>query len=123
VKQNKSLFLKESLPLLFKNRFKHAAKIQECIDIAKKMSPEGIAHGALSMRDRSDKANVVRANQKRCYFIQGSHDALIPKNEALSAWANCGKAQHFFVIPDCGHMSHIERPRTLKRVLEVVLCD
>jgi pimeloyl-ACP methyl ester carboxylesterase len=121
VKNNKPLFLNESVPMLFKDRFKYASAISECISIAKTMTAEGIAHGALAMRDRLDKIEEVRANQQRCYFIQGSHDALISEDEAKKTWEICGEPQHFLVIPDCGHMSHFERPRTLKRVLESIV--
>lgn len=121
VKRNKSLFLSESIPLLFKNKFMHANAIAECVNVAKTMTVNGITHGALSMRDRLDKTEVVRANQQRCFFIQGSHDVLIPSEEAKKAWKACGLPQHFLVIPDCGHMSHLERPRTLKRILEAII--
>ena len=85
------------------------------------MSAEGIAHGALSMRDRLDKVELVLKNAQRIFFIQGSNDALIPLKEAEEVWKKYASEDHFFVIPDSGHMSHLERPRTLRRLLEDVV--
>jgi pimeloyl-ACP methyl ester carboxylesterase len=121
VKRNKSLFLRESLPLLFKAKHKHQSVILDLIREANAMSAEGIIHGALSMRDRPDKYALVKKNAKRCYFIQGSHDALISLHEAQEVWKKYASDEHFFVIPDCGHMSHFERPRTLRRLLEDIV--
>lgn len=121
VKRNKTLFLRESLPLLFKDKHKHQSVILELIREASAMSAEGIAHGALAMRDRTDKFDLVQQNAQRLFFIQGSHDALIPLQEAEEVWNKYAKSAHFFVIPDCGHMSHFERPRTLRRLLEDVV--
>jgi pimeloyl-ACP methyl ester carboxylesterase len=121
VKRNKTLFLRESLPLLFKDKHKHQTVILELIREASAMSAEGIAHGALSMRDRLDKVELVRKNAQRIFFIQGSNDALIPLKEAEEVWKKYAREDHFFVIPDSGHMSHLERPRTLRRLLEDVV--
>lgn len=121
VKRNKTLFLRESLPLLFKDKHKHQSVILELIREASAMSAEGIAHGALSMRDRHDKFELVRKNAQRIFFIQGSHDALIPLHEAQEVWNKYASEAHFFVIPDCGHMSHFERPKTLRKLLEDVV--
>jgi pimeloyl-ACP methyl ester carboxylesterase len=121
VKRNKTLFLRESLPLLFKAKHKHQSVILELIREASAMSAEGIAHGALAMRDRTDKFDLVQQNAQRIFFIQGSHDGLIPLHEAQEVWKKYACNNHFFVIPDCGHMSHFERPRTLRRLLEDVV--
>lgn len=121
VKRNKTLFLRESLPLLFKDKHKHQTVILDLIREASSMSAEGISHGALAMRDRLDKFELVRKNSHRVFFIQGSHDALIPLHEAQEVWNKYASEDHFFVIPDCGHMSHFERPRTLRRLLEDVV--
>lgn len=121
VLRNKRMFLKEALPLLFKNKHKHQSKILELIDKASKMHPEGIIHGALSMRDRKDKTALVKNHKNRCFFIQGSDDVLIPKKEAEQVWCATGNPNYFFVIPDCGHMSPFERPRSLRRVLETIV--
>jgi pimeloyl-ACP methyl ester carboxylesterase len=121
VKRNKTLFLRESLPLLFKDKHKHQSVILELIREASAMSAEGITHGALAMRERTDKFDLVQKNAQRVFFIQGSHDALIPLQGAEEVWNKYAKSAHFFVIPDCGHMSHFERPRTLRRLLEDIV--
>jgi len=121
VSRSKTLFLKEALPLLFKNAVKHQREIDLLVNSARGMEAEGIVHGALSMRDRREAHEIVRKNKERCFFIQGSHDALIPKDEAKLVWEQVAESNHFFLIPDCGHMSPIERPRILQHVLEIIL--
>lgn len=121
VKKNKRLFLRESIPLLFKNRMKHNQSILTLISEAEEIQAEGIIHGALSMRDRKESHEIVRKNKDRCYFIQGSHDALISFEDAKLVWGQVGKINNFFKVPDCGHMSHFERPRVLRIVLETII--
>lgn len=121
VKRSKTLFLKESLPLLFKNKHKHNTTILSLIQEASGMSAEGIVHGALAMRDRLNQFELVRKNKNRCFFIQGSHDALIPIKEAQKIWKEYSDMNYFFTIPDCGHMSHFERPRSLKTILTCIV--
>jgi len=121
VKRNKALFLRETLPLLFKNKSKHQDSISDIVKEASSMTADGIAYGALSMKNRTNQFDLVQKNAARCFFIQGSHDALIPADEAKDIWAKFAKDDHFFLIPDCGHMSHIERPRTLRKVLEALV--
>lgn len=118
IERSKKLFLMESLPLLFKHKAKHHQIILALVKNALNMSNEGIIHGALSMRDRKESHEIVQKNKNCCYFIQGSHDALIPLEEAKLVWEQVGESSHFFTVPDCGHMSHYERPRALRIILE-----
>ena len=117
VKRNKSAFLREAIPLLFKNKKKYQTQIDELIERASVIRPEGIIHGALSMRDRKESHEIVRKFKACCFFIQGSHDALIPHEEAKLVWDQAALSNNFFLIPNCGHMSLIERPRLLKKLL------
>ncbi len=121
VKRSKNLFLRESLPLLFKDKVKHQKQIEKLVVMAQGMSNEGIVHGALAMRNRTAKFDSIAKNKDRSFFIQGSHDALIPNVEARKVWNEFGNPDHFYVIPDCGHMSHLERPRVLQKILQSIL--
>ena len=121
VKRNKRLFLHESLPLLFKNKNKHSDSIETLFKNASEIHADGIIHGAISMRDRKEAHEIIRKNTNRCYFIQGSHDALIPYEEAKMVWEQVSELRYFFTVPNCGHMSHLERPRVLRNILEGIL--
>lgn len=123
VKRNRSLFLRESLPLLFKNKHKHQNTIFNLIEEANNMTAEGITHGALAMRDRVNQFDLIAKNKNRCFFIQGSHDSLIPAQESKQTWDQYGNSLFYFTVPDCGHMCHIERPRSLRRILESIILD
>ncbi len=123
VKRSKSIFLREALPLLFKSPERHQTRIEVLIDTAMNMREDGIIHGALSMRDRKESHEIVRQQKQRCFFIQGSHDALIPMAEAQLIWEQVAHPNHFFVIPNCGHMSFIERPKILHKVLETIVAE
>jgi len=121
VRRNKSLFLKEALPLLFKDKIRHQAQIDGLVKTASEMPTAGIIHGAISMRDRKEANEIVRNNKKRCFFIQGSHDKLVSRQEAKLVWNQVAKPNHYFEISNCGHMSFIERPRVLHGVLNEII--
>lgn len=117
VQRSKIAFLKEAIPLLFRDKEKHQNQINQIVKRASQMRAEGIIHGALSMRDRKKADLIVEENKERCFFIQGSHDALIPRNEAKLVWGLVASSTNFFLIQNCGHMSPIERPRALKNLI------
>jgi pimeloyl-ACP methyl ester carboxylesterase len=109
VQQNKRLFLRESIPLLFANVQNHQAQLADSIERAALMQPEAIIHAAQSMKIRPNLATLVTEHAEKCWLIQGDKDKLIPIIESRAAWS--GKLTHFVVIPDCGHMGHFEQPQ------------
>jgi pimeloyl-ACP methyl ester carboxylesterase len=123
VQRSKIGFLKEAIPLLFRDKEKHQNQIHHIVKRASQMHAEGIIHGALSMRDRKESFHIVEENKERCFFIQGSHDALIPRNEAQLVWGIVAYPANFFLIPNCGHMSPLERPRALKNLIGNIITE
>jgi len=122
VRKNSSIFLNESIPLLFHEPQKYKAHIQDIIARAKQMSPSQIVHAAQSMKNRADLASRVKAYSDKCYFIQGENDNLIDAKEAKLTWA--GDKTKFIEIKNCGHMSHIEqRTQSADMVLRILMGD
>lgn len=119
VRTNKSLFLRESIPLLFDQAELHTTQIKSIVERAMTMSPEAIIHSAQSMKIRPDSADVVSKFAERCWLIQGERDKLIPLNESLEAWA--GLPNQFIRIPNCGHMGHLEQPEECMLQIEQIL--
>ena len=122
VRKNSSIFLNESIPLLFHEPDKHENSIKEIVERAKQMSPSQIVHAAQSMKNRVDLASRVKQYAHKCYFIQGENDKLIDAKEAKATWA--GDKNKFIEIKNCGHMSHIEqRTQSAECILKIVVDD
>lgn len=121
VERSKKIFLSEAVPMLFKDRHGHEGTIEAIIEEATKMSATGIIHGALSMRNRKASNKLVEQYKEKCFFIQGSHDALIDVNEAHETWTQVGDPSKFRTIEHCGHMSMYEQPLALMKILNQII--
>jgi pimeloyl-ACP methyl ester carboxylesterase len=117
VKRSKKMFLSEAVPILFKDKYRHKETIQSIIEEAMTMSATGIVHGAMSMRNRKASHKIVKRFIEKCYFIQGSHDALVDVHEARKTWLQVGDPSKFRLIEDCAHMSMYEQPLVLEKTL------
>lgn len=78
VKKNKSIFIHQAIPQLFKDRLSNKIIIDELIEDAKKMSTTAISKMTIAMRDRFDRSNILIKNKEKTLVIQGEFDHLIP---------------------------------------------
>jgi pimeloyl-ACP methyl ester carboxylesterase len=106
VTTNKSLFIKQSVPNLFRNAANHKAEVDQLIEEALTMEAEAIALTTLAMRDRTSCEEVLEKYGNLLTVIQGKHDNLIPfekMQEITSKYEN-----NFFLLEEAGHMAHVE---------------
>jgi hypothetical protein len=106
VTKNKSLFIRQAIPNLFRAPEEHQTAVKHLIDEALNMSEESIALTTLAMRDRSSREEVMKDYATELTVIQGKHDTLIPfeKMQVItSEYKN-----NFFLLEEAGHMAHVE---------------
>ncbi|MDB4649283.1 alpha/beta hydrolase [Crocinitomicaceae bacterium] len=116
VKKSKSLFIQKAIPSLFSNPSANKNEISDMIASALKIPSEAIAWTSLVMASRKKWTSLKPS--KDFYMIQGTLDHL---------HGNRGTEFHLldknqiFKIDNAGHMSHIENPSELKRILKQIL--
>lgn len=106
VSKNKSLFVSQAIPNLFRAPQDHKATVEELINEALKMSEESIALTTLAMRDRSSREDVMMDYATHLTVIQGKHDKLIPFEKMQVITSEC--KNNFFLLEEAGHMAHVE---------------
>lgn len=78
VHENKSLFLHQAIPNLFRDQQSNKRIIDDLIQSAKRMSASAIATATFAMRDREDRTEIMIENPKKVAVVQGENDHLIP---------------------------------------------
>lgn len=106
VEHNKSLFLNEAIPNLFRDPVKFKKEVQDQLGEATKMSKEGIIQSLVAMRDRENSLGVMDDLAEKCLVIQGKHDHLIPFIEMRVLAEKLGNS--YYLVEEAGHMAHFE---------------
>lgn len=116
----KELFLKEAIPNLFRDPFFNKKEVRELIKEASEMSADAIAFASLAMSARLDYSHEVHADGSQYYIIQGEEDKIVIR-EAMEELVD--KGPNYFLIPEAGHMCHIEQPKRVVEILKVIFID
>jgi 2-succinyl-6-hydroxy-2,4-cyclohexadiene-1-carboxylate synthase len=104
--KNSKVFIREAIPNLFTHKIKHKEMISELITDAQKMEAHAIAYASLAMRERKNKKILLESYPNDFLIIQGEEDTLIPVNSMRMQLAGLNMQLH--VIPNSGHMTHVE---------------
>jgi pimeloyl-ACP methyl ester carboxylesterase len=119
VYRSKELFLREAIPNLFREPKANAQDIEVLIDESRRMEPDAIAYAALAMANRKDRSDLIMQRSADFMLIQGTDDKIVPKslmeNKLLHLKTN------YAVIPNVGHMAHIEAPHEVVMLLNTFL--
>lgn len=113
----KSLFLKEAIPNLFLNTVNFKKEINELLIEANDISSSAIAFASLAMANRNDFTQLVKEGKINLTVIQGEIDRIVPiekMNLEISSDID------YFILPNTGHMSHVENPLGVMAVLKEI---
>lgn len=107
----KHLFLAE-------DQEKLSSEIETAIQEAKKCSQQGIINTLKGMRDRKDRTEVLKNLRERSLLILGKEDKVInfEKTKSIAEEANI----QLKILPG-GHMSYIEHPDSLLKIIKEFL--
>lgn len=117
IHQVKPIFLSEAIPNLFHEPQRFTNEINKMKKEANEMSSEAIAYSSIAMTLRDDFSLRIKTNPEAYYFILGDSDTLIdPKR--VKKYAN---RTAVFILTNSGHMSHIESPENVKKILQDII--
>jgi pimeloyl-ACP methyl ester carboxylesterase len=112
VMKRKKHFIREAIPGLFSNAEKHQKEILKLIEDAYQIPARHIASASVAMRNRADKRGVLSRFKNKISILQGETDKLCPQGRMEKAVEGLGV--EIILIPDAGHMSHIENTKQVK---------
>ena len=112
VEQNKSSFVRNSIPFLFTepNRKKYAKTINKLVKRANTMGVQSIIAALGGMRDRSDNEIVLKFAPFPFSFIIGDMDPVLPA-ETLIQQSKIPQKCSLIVLKKTGHMGFIENKK------------
>lgn len=109
----KKHFIREAIPALFGRPNDFQTEIKELISEANLITADAIAYAALAMRERKDFTEEVLANPSKYVFIHGELDPLVSYEQLISRLP----IVTIYILPNAGHMSHIESSREVLKNL------
>lgn len=110
----KDHFLREAIPNLFLDAEKNKSEVAALIEEARKMDPDAIAYASLAMAERPDLKKLCLENAERIFILQGSEDRIVAKDKMT---LEIPTDRNYVLIPNSGHMSHIEQPELVLNLI------
>lgn len=111
-------FLKTAIPGLFRPEFSQVFPdvIQELISKAGRFRTESLIAYYRAMINRQDRSKVLKEAAVPVLLVAGSHDTAVPPDDLIKQ-ASLSSICHFHLLKDSGHMSMVESPEVLCRIL------
>lgn len=109
IKQQKAGFINQFIPSLYTkaNQERFAKEIENQIELANQMNPNGIIAALAGMKDRDMRLDVVAFSKVPVLFILGKQDNRIAIDHAL-AQASTARLAQIIILGDSGHMGWLE---------------
>lgn len=118
IKVNHKSFVRTSIPMLFKpsNRKRLGSEIKLLKSEALNTSKQGIVAALSGMRLRPNREVLLKFPPFPVFIIAGDKDPRIPLEESVQL-SEISEFVQLNVIEGCGHMSFLEYPETVKKLL------
>ena len=102
--------------LVHRNRHGDAALKDTVVAMAEEIGPEAFVRQQIAIMNRPDSRAQLPAIKCPTLVLVGDGDELTPPELAAEMHALVPESRHV-TIPDCGHLSTIERPEAVNRAL------
>ncbi len=112
-------FIKTTTPNLFSGVFKQKNQpvIDELIEEGKDFKTENLQEYYYAMMNRNDKTDVLEKSSIPVLFVVGTEDVAAPLKDLLKQ-VRLPEVSYIHIIEDTGHMSMLEAPEKLNRILK-----
>jgi len=117
--KHKALYAANLIDGLFHEPDKHRESINEQLKKIEEMTAESTVQSLIAMRERESSITFLQSAEFPLHYFAGANDKVLSLEKMQSEWSVLPKAK-ITVVPEIGHMGHIENIPTAKKFLEEV---
>lgn len=120
--KHKALYAANLIDGLFYNADAHRIAIDEQLEKIEGMSAESTVQSLRAMRNRESSLSFLQSVHFPIYYFAGANDKVLSLEKMQAEWALLPSAK-ITIVPEIGHMGHIENSSASKKFIEEVLSD
>jgi pimeloyl-ACP methyl ester carboxylesterase len=118
--KHKALYAANLIDGLFHNADAHRIAINEQIEKIEGLSAESTVQSLRAMRERESSISFLQSANFPIYYFAGANDKVLSLEKMNAEWTLLPSAK-ITVVPEIGHMGHIENISAAKSFLEEVI--
>ena len=120
--KHKSLYAVNLIDGLFHNADAHRIAINEQLEKIESMSAESIVQSVRAMRERESSITFLQKAEFPVHYFAGANDKVLSLEKMKAEWILLPSAK-ITIVPEIGHMGHIENIPAAKKFIEEVLSE
>jgi pimeloyl-ACP methyl ester carboxylesterase len=120
--KHKVLYATNLIDGLFHSANEHRNTIDEQLQKIESMSAESIVQSLRAMRERESSISFLITAKFPIYYFAGANDKVLSLEKMNAEWTLLPSAK-ITIVPEIGHMGHIENIPAAKKFIEEVLSE
>ncbi len=120
--KHKALYAANLIDGLFHNADAHRIAINEQLEKIEGMSAESTVQSLRAMRERASSIPFLQSARFPIYYFAGANDKVLSLEKMEAEWTLLPSAK-ITIVPEIGHMGHIENIPAAKKFIEEVLSE
>lgn len=120
--KHKALYAANLIDGLFHNADAHRTAINEQLEKIEGMSAESTVLSLRAMRERASSISFLQSVKFPIYYFAGAKDKVLSLEKMQVEWTLLPSAK-ITIVPEIGHMGHIENIPAAKKFMEEVLSE
>ncbi len=120
--KHKVLYATNLIDGLFYSANEHRNAIDEQLQKIESMSAESIVQSLRAMRERESSISFLKTAKFPIYYFAGANDKVLSLEKMNAEWTLLPSAK-ITIVPEIGHMGHIENIPVAKKFIEEVLSE
>ncbi len=120
--KHKVLYATNLIDGLFYSANEHRNEIDEQLQKIESMSAESIVQSLRAMRERESSISFLKTAKFPIYYFAGANDKVLSLEKMNAEWTLLPSAK-ITIVPEIGHMGHIENIPAAKKFIEEVLSE
>lgn len=120
--KHKALYAANLIDGLFHNPNSHRSAINEQLEKIEGMSAESTVQSLRAMRERESSISFLQSANFPIYYFAGANDKVLSLEKMEAEWTILPSAK-ITIVPEIGHMGHIENISAAKKFVEEVLSE
>lgn len=115
--KHKALYAANLIDGLFQNPSAHRAAIQDQLQKIETMTAESTVSSLRAMRERESSIPFLQNATFPIHYFAGANDKVLPLEKMEAEWKKLPEAA-VTIVPEIGHMGHIENIPAAKKFME-----